>query len=128
LRAAAHVAFLSSFRLQKRTRGAAPRSNNFFAGACTSLKKDSHSPLNCAGAKTSAPTARSCKLDFLYPSTQSAAGEGLVPAQLSGECLIFLTKRRRPQKTCLNGAQRSELFFAAETSLENCAFAAARSN
>ena len=32
-------ALLSSFRLQKRTRGAAPRSNNFFAVACTSPSK-----------------------------------------------------------------------------------------
>ncbi|MCL2699452.1 MAG: hypothetical protein FWE68_03990 [Defluviitaleaceae bacterium] len=40
----------------------ARRSNNFFAVACTSQRKDSHSTLNCAGAKTSAPTARSCKL------------------------------------------------------------------
>jgi len=57
-----------------------------------------------SGAKTLAATPRQ-RRNFLHPSTQNAAaGEGLVPAQLSGECLPCFVKCRRPQMSCLSEA------------------------
>jgi len=70
------------------------------------------------------PKQTSARLSNLHE--RAVGAEVLAPAQLSGECLPCLVKCRRPQKSCLSGAQHREFFFAAGTNLARRAFVAAR--
>ncbi|MCL2700006.1 MAG: hypothetical protein FWE68_06815 [Defluviitaleaceae bacterium] len=79
-----------------------------------------------SGAKTLAATPRQ-RRNFLYPSTQNAAaGEGLVPAQLSGECESFLGEVQAPAKKLFERGAAPRVLFCSRNELRKATFAAAR--